>query len=190
MSGPSFIMELSRVSESKNQSPRMRPSRAAACPRGLLCLLLALVALSLCARAGAAAAVSPAQVSSADDAIQSAFASVYAAERSGGNVTPLDSQLNQAIQLVQEAEAVNATDPSRAASDIQNATSIAQAVAAESASVARSGSSSRQATEATSLGAAAAIVVVAAMTYIFGGRVYRRAWLRAYRDYVVRPADG
>lgn len=168
----------------------MSSSSGAACSKALLFTLLALVAVSLCLRAGGAAALAPTQVSSADSEIQSAFSSVYAAEKSGGNVTSLDAQLNEAIQLVQEAEAVNATDPSQAGSDIQNATSIAQSVVAESASVARSGSSARQTTEVTSLGAAGAIVLVAAMTYIFGGRIYRKAWLRIYRDYVVRPANG
>lgn len=168
----------------------MRPSNVATCSKGLLCLLLALVVVSLCGRADGAAPLAPTQISGANTAIESAFASVYAAEKSGGNVTSLDAQLNEAIQLVQQAQVANATDPSQAGSDIQNATSIAQSVVVESASVARSGSSARQTTEVTSLGAAAAIVLVAAMTYAFGGRIYRKAWLRVYRDYEVRPANG
>jgi hypothetical protein len=158
--------------------------------KSLLSLLLVLVALTLCARTQDASAVSPAQVSSANSAIQSAFASAYAAERSGGNVTSLDAELNEAIQLVQTAEAENATDPSQAAADLQNATSMAQGVTAQAPATAHAGSAARQATEATSVSAAFGIIAVASLTYAFGGRAYRTVWLRLHRDYVVRPTDG
>jgi hypothetical protein len=137
-----------------------------------------------------ASAVTQAQVSSADGEIQSAFASAYAAEKSGGNVSELDTRLNDAIQLVQKAEAENSTSPTQAAADLQNATATAQSVIAESPSVSRAGSTARQTTEITSVSTASAIIVVAALTYIFGGRIYRMAWLRLHKDYVVRPANG
>jgi hypothetical protein len=158
--------------------------------KGLLFLLLALIALSLCSRADSATAVTQSQVSSTNIEIQSAFASAYGAEKSGGNVSSLVAQLNSAIQLVQKAEAENATSPAQAASDLQNATSIAESVVAESPSVAHSGSAARQTTEIASLGAATLILVIAALSYVFGGRAYRTTWLRLHRDYVVRPANG
>jgi hypothetical protein len=156
----------------------------------LVCLLLVLVALSVLFRADSATAVTQAQVSSANSEIQSAFASAYDAEKSGGNVSTIDARLNEAIQLVQAAETENATDPAQATADVQNATAVAQSVVAASPSVAQTGSAARETTELTSVSAAAAVVVAAALTYVFGGRVYRRAWLRAYKDYVVRPANG
>jgi hypothetical protein len=156
----------------------------------LLWLVIALVAVSLYSRADSAAAVTQTQVSSTNGEIQSAFASAYAAEKSGGNVSALDAKLNDAIQLVQKAVAENATSPAQAAADLQNATAAAQAVIAQSPSVSQAGTASRQTTEITSVGAASAIVVVAALTYIFGGRIYRMAWLRLHRDYVVRPTNG
>ncbi len=158
--------------------------------KSLVCLVLALVALGLCSRADSAAAVTQTQVSSANSAIQAAFASTLSAEKSGGNVSSLVAQLNSAIQLVQKAEAENATSPALAATDLQNATAIAQSVTAQTPSVAQAGSAARQTTEVTSVGEASAIVFIAALTYIFGGRVYRSAWLRLHRDYVVRPANG
>ena len=156
----------------------------------LFCLLIALIALSLCSRTDSAAAITQTQVSSTNSGIQSAFTSAHAAEKSGGNVSSLDAKLNDAIRLVQKAEAENTTDPAQAAADLQNATAIAQSVIADSPSVAQTGSAARQTAELTSVSAAFAIVVVAALTYIFGGRIYRRAWLRLHRDYVVRPANG
>jgi hypothetical protein len=172
-------------SEAKNAT-----RRGAIFSTSLLCFLFALVVLSLSLKANAAAAVTPTQVSNANGQIQSAFASVYAAEKSGGNVSALDARLNYAIQLVQKAEAENATNPAQAGADLQNATAVAQGVAAESPSVGQAGSAARQATELTSAGGASAIVTVAALTYVFGGRIYRKAWLRLHRDYVVRPANG
>jgi hypothetical protein len=173
-----------------SRSERKNPTWAGVgASKSLLFLLLALIALSLCAREGAAA-ITQTQVSSVNSEIQSAFASSNSAEKSGGNASALDAKLNNAIQLVQEAESENATNPVQAAADLQNATAIAQSVIAESPSVAQTGSAARQTTEFTSLSAASAIVVVAALTYIFGGRIYRMAWLRLHRDYVVRPANG
>jgi hypothetical protein len=157
---------------------------------GLLFLLLALFALSLYPRTDSASAVTQTQVSSANSEIQSAFASAVGAEKSSGNVSSLDAKLNTAIQLVQKAEAENSTNPSQAAADLQNASAVAQSVIAESPSVSRTGSAARQTTEITSVSAASAIVVVAALVYVFGGRIYRMAWLRLHRDYVVRPANG
>ena len=153
-------------------------------------LLLALLAIGLCSTADSAAALTQTEVSSANGEIQSAFVSAYSAEKSGGNVSSLIAELNNAIQLVQKAEAENATSPSQAAADLQNATRDAQRVTAESASVAQMGGAARQITELTSVSAASAVVVVAALTYIFGGRIYRSAWLRLHKYYVVRPASG
>lgn len=152
--------------------------------------MLVLLAVGLCARVEVTAAVTQSQVSTANSEIQTAFASAHSAEESGGNVSSLDARLNDAIQLVQSAEAENMTNPTQAAADIQNATSVAQSVVAESSSVAHAGSVARQTTEATSVSAASAIIVIAALTYILGGRVYRRAWLRLHKDFVVSPANG
>jgi len=155
-----------------------------------LVLALALVAMLAVGRADPASAVTPGEVTSANDLIQSGFASAHQAERSGGNVTALVADLNEAIQLVQEAVVQNATDPAGAAADLGNATHLAQAVAAESPSFGRTGLADRQATEETSIGAAVAVVSAASLVYLFGERVYLVVWLRLYKDYVVRPADG
>jgi hypothetical protein len=174
-----------------SRSERKNPTRAGVgASKSLLFLLLALVALSLFSRTSSASAVTQAQISSANSEVQSAFALALGAEASGGNVSSLDAKLNTAIQLVQKAETENATNPSQAAADLQNATALAQSVIAESPSVSQKGSAARQTTEITSVSVASAIVLVAALTYIFGGRIYRKAWLRLHRDYVVRPANG
>ena len=158
--------------------------------KGLLCLLLALLALSLCSNANRASAITQSQVSSVDGSIQSAFLSAHSAEKTGGNVSSIVAQLNAAIALVQKADAENATNPSQASRDLQNATTIAQGVSVSAPSLGRAGSSARQDTDITSIGSAIGVVVLASLAYLFGGRIYRRIWLFAYRDYVVRPSDG
>jgi hypothetical protein len=174
-----------------SRSERKNPTRAGVgASKSLLFLLLALIALSLCSRTDSASAATQAQVSSANSEVQSAFASAYGAEKAGGNVSSLDTRMNTAIQLIQKAETENATNPSQAAADLENATALARGVIAAAPSVSQTGSAARQTTEITSVVAASAIVVVAALTYIFGGRIYRMAWLRLHRDYVVRPANG
>jgi hypothetical protein len=175
------------LSRSEGKSPARAGVGAS---RALLCLLLAVVALGIFAAPGRAAGVTQAQVSSANSEVQLAFVSAHQAEKSGGNVSSLAAELNSAIALVQKAEAENATDPGQAAADLQNATQIAEQIAAQSPSVAHTGSAARQSAEVTSVAAASAVIILAALTYIFGGRIFRRAWLRLHEDYVVRPANG
>ncbi|MHB8567860.1 MAG: hypothetical protein ACYC7D_12860 [Nitrososphaerales archaeon] len=134
-----------------------------------------------------ASAASSGDFSAANSAISSAFVATLNAEKSGGNVSSLTAQLNGALALVQRAHSENAT---QSVIDLQNATRIANLVSSEAPSVAQSGASSVQVRNAESIGGAAAIVVIAALIYIYGGRIYRRGWLYMYRNYVVKPASG
>jgi hypothetical protein len=150
----------------------------------VLVIVLVLALSSMVALRAEAATQS--QVSDANAAIQSAFVSTHSAESSGGNVSSLVAKLNLAIQLVQKATAENATNPAQASTDLSNASSIAQSVGASAGAVGRQGASAKQAQQVLSLGSAGAIVVVAALIYAFGDRIYRRAWLRLYGGYVVK----
>jgi hypothetical protein len=137
-------------------------------------------------------AISESDVSSANSAIQSAFVSTLQAERSGGNVTSLAATLNSAVQLVEKAQAENSTNPAQASSDLRGAQQSAQLVQslAESAGFSAAVSSFRQSVFVRSVVSAAAILVAAALVYVYGGLVLRRLWVRLYRGYVVRPANG
>ena len=140
----------------------------------------------------AAAAISQADVTSVNSAIQSAFISTYQAEREGGNVTSLVASLNAAIQLVENAKTENSTSPRQAAADLLTAQQLAQNVTAESAPTAAAGGALRQFALARSLVSAGAILAVAALLYFYGGRIFRRLWVKFYGGYVVRrgPAAG
>ena len=185
----SFIMELNRRRANRNVgSSEMKHSAlmGRGASKGLLLLLLTLVALSLFSGAvSAAAAITQTQVSSANGEIQSAFTSAYAAEKSGGNVSSLTTQLNEAVQLVQKAVVENATNPAQASADLANATLIAQGVATAAGPVGRQGAASRQSQVYLSTGSAAVIIAVAALTYAFGDRILHRVWLLLYGNHVV-----
>lgn len=132
-------------------------------------------------------AVSSTDYSNASNAINSAFVATYNAEKSGGNVTLLISQLNSALALVQRAQSENSSNPAQASADLQNATRIANLVASEASAVGQQGQSSLTIRNSESVAGAVVIVVFAALAYIYGGRLYRRVWLLLYRNYVVKP---
>lgn len=138
----------------------------------------------------ASTAISENDVGSANSAIQSAFVSTLQAERSGGNVTSLVAALNSAVQLVEKAQAENSTDPAQASRDLQAARQLGQSVTAESAGVSAAGSSLRQFVFVRSVVSAAAVLVAAALVYVYGGRVFRWLWVRLYGGYAVRLANG
>lgn len=154
----------------------------------VLCFVLILVALS--SSTVHASAASPSDFSNTNSAINSAFATTFSAEKSGGNVSSLIAQLNTALALVQKAESENATNPTQARLDLSNATSIANLVSSESYSVAQEGQSSVNFRNAESISGAVVIVILAALAYLYGGMVYRRSWLYIYRNYVVKPTNG
>jgi hypothetical protein len=126
----------------------------------------------------------------ATSAIDSAYVAVLSAQHDGGNVSFLTAKLNTALGLVENAQAENATDPSGATLDLQNATRISLQVSNEGPTVAQEGASLRQTTMLVSIGTASAIVIIAALVYVFGGRLYRGIWLYIYRNYTVRMRSG
>jgi len=124
----------------------------------------------------------------ASNAITSAFVATHNAEEKGGNISSLVTRLNSAVGLVQKAQSENSSNPVQASADLQNATLLAEQVSSDSIGIAQSGASSKSTQVDESIGASAAIIAVAILIYIFGGRIYRRAWLYLYKDYIVRPA--
>jgi hypothetical protein len=151
-----------------------------------LLALAALAALAFTTPFESAGAATQTQFSAADTAVQTAFIAVHNADAKGGNVSSLIAQLNEAIQMIQAAQALNATNPAGALADLGNATTLANEVAAAAPAVGDQGASAKQSQFDVSVGSAIAIVVIAAAIYAFGDRIYRGAWLRMYGGYVVR----
>ncbi|MDE1858865.1 MAG: hypothetical protein KGI26_07355 [Thaumarchaeota archaeon] len=120
--------------------------------------------------------------------VAQAYAAVLGAERDGGNVTALVAKLNTAVALIQQAEAVNATDPSRAQALFSQASSLAQQVLQAAPGVAAAGRSSVFAGQIELFVETAVLVALAAVAYIFAPRVFWRLWLRTRRDWRVKKA--
>ena len=134
-------------------------------------------------------AASSSDFASANSAINSAFIATHNAEQSGGNVTGLIAKLDISLGLVQKAESENATNPSQAVADLQNATQIANQVSSQAPVIAQAGSSARQTLYGESIGSAAAILVLASLVYIYGGRIYHLIWFYLYRNQNVRSSE-
>jgi hypothetical protein len=153
---------------------------------------LAVLAMVLLADAAvpASTAISERGVSSTSSTIQSAFVLTFQAERNGGNVNPLITSLNSALQLVGKAQAENSTNPAQASIDLRAAQQLALNVTAASATVSAAGRSLRQFIIVRSVVSAVVILIAATLVYAYGGRVFRWLWIRLYRGYEVRPANG
>lgn len=149
----------------------------------LVCLLLVSIYLTSF-YSGAASAN---DFATAEAAINSAYIATHNSEKNGGNVTVLVNELNIAIGLVEKAQAENLTQPAQAVADLQNATRIAILVSNQSSAITDRAASTTQSRNMASIGSAIAIVLVAALIYLYGGRIYRRAWLYLYRNHVVKP---
>ena len=128
-------------------------------------------------------------VSSTNASINNAFASVYQAERNGGNVSALVQQLNAAILLVQKAEGENLTSPSLATADLERASHIAEQVSQRSVSVSAAGSESRLSQWYESIVIIIVSVLGSTLAYTQWDSIYRRLWLLVYRKHVVIPND-
>jgi predicted PurR-regulated permease PerM len=160
--------------------------------RALLRPVLFLLVLSILLVHGTSysRAATASQFTTTTNAIASAFAATSSANSSGGNVTALVQKLNAALNMTEQAALVNATDPSEASILLQNATSLAQQVSAEAHAVGSAGASARQTVTAESIGEVIATIAVAAVIYLYGGRLYRAFWFYLYRNYIVRRGSG
>jgi hypothetical protein len=119
--------------------------------------------------------------------VEGAFNAVWAAEHAGANVTDLDRQLNQALNLTSEGVLVQTSNPSRAHQLFSQAEAIAaqvfsQAVTSE-AQVER-GSNESVATNKQILlgGELSGLGITALLAYLYLPSLYWGLWTRLNRD--------
>ncbi len=152
-------------------------------------VIVTLIVLAIFTIPGRSQEVTRDSFSTANNSVNNAFSSVYSAEQSGGDVSPLVERLNMAIFLIQRASSENSTNPNAATMDLSNATSIAQGVSIAAVSASNSGSTARQLRLYESVGTIAATISLASLAYINGDSIYRRIWLYVYRSHLVRKKD-
>ncbi len=133
-------------------------------------------------------AASPADFTNANNAINSAFLATYNAQQSGGNVSALVEKLNSAIALVQRAQSENSSSPLPASEDLQSATQLAQQVSSEAPSIGQAGAAAKQTLIDESIAGIVAIGILGALTFFYGGRIYRMLWLLLYGKHLVKQS--
>ncbi len=121
--------------------------------------------------------------------IQNAFAQVSLAESKGANITLQVQELNQALQLVSQGEAIQQSNVTLASQYYSQAESIAAQVQQQIPQSIAQG----QAAATLSLQELSAFLGVLALAgvlvYLFTGRVLWRLWLRQHRDWTVKRGE-
>jgi hypothetical protein len=120
--------------------------------------------------------------------IESAFSAVQAAEQAGANVTSLDAMLDQALSLVTEGNAIQATNPSEAQHLFTQAEAIATLTASDAKASMATGHVATERNEIFLAGELYAIGVACILVYLYLPRVFWRAWARVNSDSSVSQA--
>ena len=154
---------------------RAMPRRKAALAAALVLLSLAFVPLVQ----GQDSAQTSAQIGQA-------YIAALNAEQSGGNVSALVAKLNTAVSLLQQANIINVTDPTRAQGLYANASALSQEVIQEAPSVASAGRASVAAAQLALAVETIVLLALAAFAYVYAPRIYWRFWLRSHRDWRVK----
>ncbi|HEV2139144.1 MAG TPA: hypothetical protein VGR53_09910 [Nitrososphaerales archaeon] len=118
--------------------------------------------------------------------IGQAYSAVQSAEQNGGNASSLIVKLNTAISLVQQADGVNGTNPSRAQALYAQAATLASQVVQDSSSVAAAGRASVIAAQLALITETVVLGGLAVITYVFTPRVFWALWLSAHRTQKVK----
>jgi len=120
--------------------------------------------------------------------IGQAYSSVLNAEQNGGNVSSLVAKLNAAISLVQQADSINGTNPSKAHTLYAQASSLASQVVQASPSVAAAGRAFVGGTQLALVVETVGLAGLALVIYRFGSRLFWTLWLRAHKTWRVKKA--
>jgi hypothetical protein len=148
---------------------------------------VAVVVVSLLVFATVMVPVARAETSSQVSAqIGQAYAAVLNAEQNGGNVSSLVAQLNSAISLVQEADLVNSTNPSRAQTLYSQAFSLASQVVQSAPGVAAAGRTSVSAAQFDLIVESIVLAALAGLVYVYTPKIFWNFWLRTHRDWRVK----
>jgi hypothetical protein len=118
--------------------------------------------------------------------IDQAYVAVLSAERSGGNITSLVVKLNSAVSLLQQADAINETDPSRAQSLYSKASALALQVSQAAPTVSAAGRAAVFNSQ-LDLGVETTILTaLAVVAYLYTPKIFWRFWLRTHKGWRVK----
>jgi uncharacterized membrane protein len=149
-------------------------------------LLALFLTLSVLTSAIALAHAQNTTVDGAQTAVHDAYKALVEADSAGGDVNKLTDQLNLAVNLTSQAQALISADPQKAQSLASQAQAIAQNVT-EQASSAKSGGLAQR---PILIGASVtALLVGGILVYLFGPKVFWKVWLRLRKNYRVRTKN-
>ncbi len=148
--------------------------------------LLALVLIIAISSTSAYAQTTQAQ---AQAAIDNAFRNLSMAEQQGGNVTGLVSQLNNAIALMEQGEAIQAVNPSRASILYQQAINLTEQINAQIPQSIASGRAASNAQLESLIAYLTVLGVAGLLVYFYADRIFWELWIRSHKSWIVKRAD-
>jgi hypothetical protein len=137
----------------------------------------------------ACAALAGAQQPSLTDtqaSILNAYQTIIDAYHAGADTPPLINQLNQALNLTQQAQQLQKTNPQKAEQLTSQAYIIAQNVTAQAEEAAKSAA---VVNPTITVAAVASLLAVGVLTYALGPRLLWRLWFKLRRNYRIKPAS-
>jgi hypothetical protein len=126
-------------------------------------------------------------IGNAQDSIYNAYNNLVGAYNSGADVRGLIDQLNQAINLTSQAQALSSSDPQQALVLATQAQAIAQNVTVQASATKNT---AIVLAPVTAVIIAAAFVAVGCLVYLFGPKLFWQTWLKLRKNYRVRAKNG
>lgn len=146
----------------------------------LLVTLLAILSLQTIVQAQDEAA----NINSANNAINQAFAQVQKAEKAGGDTSSLLLQLNSAAYLLSEAEnSYRVGNTTQAASETSQAISIANSVQSKAADLAKSSSQAGENGFLATISLSVIGIVLVAVGLYYGWRYFKKTYMKKILTY-------
>ncbi|MGD0996220.1 MAG: DUF1616 domain-containing protein [Candidatus Bathyarchaeia archaeon] len=123
----------------------------------------------------------------AQNSLHNAYNAIVSAYNAGVDTSKLIIQLNQAINLTSQAQAIISSNPQQAQSLNSQAQAIAQNVTTQAAQAKQS--SSLMMAPVTAAVAAAALIVGGCLVYLYGPKFFWKTWLKLRKNNRVRAKN-
>jgi uncharacterized membrane protein len=115
--------------------------------------------------------------------IHEAYKSLIDAYNFGGNITEITNDLNQALNLTSQAEAVTNNDPNKAQTLIQQAKALTEGITSKVVKVKDQGLQQTQTNITVTAAVVAALIAAGISVFLFGPKAIWKTWLRLRRNY-------
>jgi len=149
-------------------------------------LLVLILTISILMSAVALVRSQNTAVDSAQMAVHDAYKALVEADNAGGDIRKLTDQLNLALNLTSQAQALISSDPQQAQTLALQAQALAQNVTQQASTVRGEGLVSRPLIIGASI---ASLLAGGILIYLFGPKAFWKVWLRLRKNYRVRTKN-